>query len=73
MTPARATTGPCADPNNLTNQLATTLHDSFGIEPKAEDASTKNRTLITMTSSPTLEDIEFLSFLSLAGRMVKPQ
>jgi hypothetical protein len=26
---------PCADPNNLTNQLATILRESFGIEPKS--------------------------------------
>jgi hypothetical protein len=34
MTPARATTEPGADPNKLTNQLATILSESFGIEPK---------------------------------------
>jgi hypothetical protein len=34
MTPARAMVKPSADPNNLTNQLATILHDSFSIEPK---------------------------------------
>jgi hypothetical protein len=34
MTPPRATAEPGADPNNLTNQLATILHESFGIEPK---------------------------------------
>jgi hypothetical protein len=34
MTPARATVKPCADPNNLTNQLVTILPESFGIEPK---------------------------------------
>jgi hypothetical protein len=34
MTPARATDEPGADPNNLTNQLATILRESFGIEPK---------------------------------------
>jgi hypothetical protein len=34
MTPARATAKPCTDPNNLTNQLATILRESFGIEPK---------------------------------------
>jgi hypothetical protein len=34
MTPARAMVKPSVDPNNLTNQLATILHDSFGIEPK---------------------------------------
>jgi hypothetical protein len=34
MTPARATGEPGADPNNLTNQLAIILHESFGIEPK---------------------------------------
>jgi hypothetical protein len=34
MMPARATAEPGADPNNLTNQLATILHESFGIEPK---------------------------------------
>jgi hypothetical protein len=34
MMPPRATTKPGANPNNLTNQLATILHESFGIEPK---------------------------------------
>jgi hypothetical protein len=33
MTPAQATAKTGADPNNLTNQLATILHESFGIEP----------------------------------------
>jgi hypothetical protein len=34
MMPARATVKHSADPNNLTNQLATILRESFGIEPK---------------------------------------
>jgi hypothetical protein len=34
MTPARATAEPNADPNNLTNQLATILRESFSIKPK---------------------------------------
>jgi hypothetical protein len=34
MTPARVTAEPGADPKNLTNQLATILHESFGIESK---------------------------------------
>jgi hypothetical protein len=34
MMPARATTEPDADPNNLSNQLTTILCESFGIEPK---------------------------------------
>jgi hypothetical protein len=34
MTSARATAKPGADPNNLTNQLATILRESFDIEPK---------------------------------------
>jgi hypothetical protein len=34
MTPAQATAEPGADPNNLTNQLATILRESFGIERK---------------------------------------
>jgi hypothetical protein len=34
MTPARATTEPDTDPNNLTNQLATIMRESFDIEPK---------------------------------------
>jgi hypothetical protein len=34
MTPAQATTEPSADTNNLTNQLATILSESFSIEPK---------------------------------------
>jgi hypothetical protein len=34
MTPARATVEPGVNPNNLTNQLATILRESFSIEPK---------------------------------------
>jgi hypothetical protein len=34
MTSTQATTESCVDPNNLTNQLATILRESFGIEPK---------------------------------------
>jgi hypothetical protein len=34
MTPDRATAEPGVDPNNLTIQLATILHESFSIEPK---------------------------------------
>jgi hypothetical protein len=34
MTPAQATAEPDADPNNLTNQLATILRETFGIERK---------------------------------------
>jgi hypothetical protein len=34
MKPAQATTESCAYPNNLMNQLATILRESFGIEPK---------------------------------------
>jgi hypothetical protein len=34
MMPPRATAEPGTDPNNLTNQLATILRVSFGIEPK---------------------------------------
>jgi hypothetical protein len=37
MTTARATTEPSADPNNLTNKLATILRESFGIEPKGKE------------------------------------
>jgi hypothetical protein len=36
MTPARATVELSVDPNNLTNQLATILCESFGIEPKGQ-------------------------------------
>jgi hypothetical protein len=34
MMPARAMAEPGVDPNNLTNQLATILRESFIIEPK---------------------------------------
>jgi hypothetical protein len=34
MMPARATVELGADPNKLSNQLATILRESFGIEPK---------------------------------------
>jgi hypothetical protein len=33
---ARATAEPSTDPNNLTNQLATILCESFDIEPKGQ-------------------------------------
>jgi hypothetical protein len=36
MTPARAMVEPGVDPNNLTNQLATILCETFGIEPKGQ-------------------------------------
>jgi hypothetical protein len=36
MTPARAMAELCVDPNNLTNQLASTLCKSFSIEPKGQ-------------------------------------
>jgi hypothetical protein len=72
MMPAGATTNPCEDPNNLTNQLATILRESFGIEPKDRGRVYQKHTLITMTNSLTIEVIEFLSFLRLVGRMGKP-
>jgi hypothetical protein len=34
VTPPRATAEPGVDPNNLTNQLASILRESLGIEPK---------------------------------------
>jgi hypothetical protein len=34
MMPARATTEPGLDPNNLINKFAMTLREYFGIEPK---------------------------------------
>jgi hypothetical protein len=34
MMPAGATVEPGMDPDNITNQLATILHESFGVEPK---------------------------------------
>jgi hypothetical protein len=37
MAPARATVEPDVDPNNLTNQFATILRESFGIEPKCRE------------------------------------
>jgi hypothetical protein len=37
MMPARATVEPGVEPNNLINQLSTTLHESFGIEPKGRE------------------------------------
>jgi hypothetical protein len=36
MTPGGATAEPGADPNNLTNQLATILRESSSIEPKGQ-------------------------------------
>jgi hypothetical protein len=34
MTATQSTVEPCADPNNLTNQLAIILREPCGIEPK---------------------------------------
>jgi hypothetical protein len=72
MMPAQAMVKSGMDPNNLTNQLVTIMCESFGIEPKGRGRVYQKHTMITMTSSPTLEAIEFLSLLSLVGRMVKP-
>jgi hypothetical protein len=74
MTPPLVMVEPGADHNNLTNQLATILSVSFGIEPKGRGRVYTHHTPITTTSSLTLtlEAIEFLNFQSLVGRMVKP-
>jgi hypothetical protein len=72
MTPAQPTTEPCADPNNLTNQLATILREFFDIEPKGWGRVYQKPYPIIMTTSLTLGVIEFLSSQSLVGRMVKP-
>jgi hypothetical protein len=72
MTPVQDTTLPGMDPNNLTNQLAAILRESFGVEPKAEDVATKSHIPTITTNSPTLDAIESPSFLSLVGRMIKP-
>jgi hypothetical protein len=37
MMPPRAMVEPGADPNNLTNQLATILCESFSIKPKGRE------------------------------------
>jgi hypothetical protein len=70
---ARAIAELGTDPNNLTNQLSTILHESFSIEPKAENVSIKNCIPTTMINSLTLGVIESLSFLSLVGMIIKPQ
>jgi hypothetical protein len=48
------------------------LRESFGIEPKGQGRIYQKPYLDYYDSSPTLEAIEFLSLLSLVGRMVKP-
>jgi hypothetical protein len=37
MMPTRSTVEPGVDPNNLTNQLVTILHESFSIEAKGRE------------------------------------
>jgi hypothetical protein len=71
MMPAQVTAERGADPNNLINQLTTILWESFGIESKGRARVYHKHTPITMTNCLTLKAIESLSFLSLAGRMVK--
>jgi hypothetical protein len=72
MTPDRATTEPGRDPNNLTNQLATILRESFDIEHKDRGCAYQKPYPNYYDQLPTLEAIESLSFLSLMGRMIKP-
>jgi hypothetical protein len=64
MTPARATAELGADHDNLTNQLATILRESFGIELKGWGCIYQKPYLDYFASSPTLEAIESQSFLS---------
>jgi hypothetical protein len=72
MTPARATIEPCANPNNLTNQLATILRESFSIEPKDQGHVYQRYYPIITINYLTLEVTELPSSQNLAGKMVKP-
>jgi hypothetical protein len=72
MTPAQTTTESCADPNNLTNQSATILRESFGIEPKGQGHVYQKSYPDYCDQLPYPRVIEFLCFQSLVWRMVKP-
>jgi hypothetical protein len=72
MTPAHATTEPCADPNNLTTQLATILRESLGIKPKGQGLVYQKTYSDYYDQLPYPRVIECLSFLSLVGRMENP-
>jgi hypothetical protein len=72
MMPAQATAEPDADPNNLTNQLSTTLHESFGIELKGRGYVYQKPYPDYYDQLPYPRGYRVPEFLSLVGKMVKP-
>jgi hypothetical protein len=63
---------PNMDPNNLTNQLATILCQSFDIEPIGRGHVYQKPYPNYYDQLPYPRGIESLSFLCLVGRMVRP-
>jgi hypothetical protein len=72
MMPTRAIAEPGADPNNLTNQLATILLESFGIEPKGQGRVYQKSYADYYDQLPYPRGYSVPVFLCLVGRMVKP-
>jgi hypothetical protein len=67
MTPARSTAKTGVDHNNLTNQLATILHDSFGIEPKGRGCVYQKPYRDYYDQLPYLRDYRVPEFSKFSG------
>jgi hypothetical protein len=72
MMPGRARTELSADPNNLTNQLATILHESFGIEPKGRGRVYQKPYPDYYDQLPYPRSYRVPEFSKLLGMMVNP-
>jgi hypothetical protein len=72
MTPPRAMAEPDADHNKLTNQLATILRESVGIEPKGRGCVDQKPYPDYYDQLPYPRGYSVPEFSKFSGRMVKP-
>jgi hypothetical protein len=72
MRPARATAEPGTDPNNLMNQLATILCESFDIEPKGRGRVYQKLYPGYYDQLPYPRGYRVPEFGKFSGRMVRP-
>jgi hypothetical protein len=72
MMPARAMAKPGMDPNNLTNQLTTILHESFSIEPKGQGRVYQIFCPDYYDQLPYLRGYRVPEFSKFSGGMVRP-
>jgi hypothetical protein len=72
MTPAWATAEPGMDPNNLTNQLASILRESFSIEAKGRGCIYQKSYPDYNDQQPYPRGYKVPEFSKLLRKMVKP-